>query len=139
MGRGGSNPATIQQGSSLRAAAEEASGFATSIHYLYRDADNYKTGRTVVLRGRPTADDIAVIKSALDEGMFFIPSQVGLDDLQETLQQYDAEVSNDSDHPWHEMGIAGNFRATTEEPTDSLTVAELVEAFKTVTWNAIDA
>lgn len=69
----------------------------TVFSYLYRDADNYKARETVVLTGAPRPGDFDVIQSALDDGCFFIPSQVGLPDLQEQLQQYDSPDMLDAD------------------------------------------
>jgi len=117
----------------------------TRFRYLYRDADNYKEGREVVLPGEPELGDLETVRAALDGGENFIPEQVGLVDLQAGLQQWDSKETeagyetnpeNDPDHPWHEFSDEGEwFEVVAEEPTESLTFKELVENFRTVTWD----
>ena len=117
----------------------------TRVSYLYRDADNYKATRTFVLAGVPALGELAAIRAALDEGLYFIPSQVGLDDLQSELSAYDSaettdgyaeDPDSDPDHPWHELNArAGDgFELTAEEPTH-MSVTELAAAFGAVTWD----
>lgn len=50
----------------------------TKIHYLYRDADNYKVHNSCVIKGVLTPEQINVILSCCDAGEYFIPNQVGL-------------------------------------------------------------
>lgn len=65
----------------------------TSFEYLYRDAANYKVFETVILCGALRIDEVTPF---LHEGEFFIPSQVGLCDLQ-------PPVKTEFDHVWHEV------------------------------------
>lgn len=58
---------------------------------MYADASNYKVVKDVVIKGELNISDVA---QYLYEGDFFIPSEVGLDDLQP------APFST-QDHVWH--------------------------------------
>lgn len=107
----------------------------TALHYLYRDARNYKAGTRVVLAGAPDAAGIAAITAALDGGEFFIPSQVGLRDLQRDLSPRLYE----DDHVWHELQAGADITATEDPATESFGFAELVERFRTVTWDVEQA
>lgn len=68
----------------------------TRIDYMYRDPGNYKQFNTIVIQGEV---DIDLFKSVLDEELYFIPSQLGLEDLQ---GRFCNGVQAD-DHPWHEL------------------------------------
>ena len=93
----------------------------TRLHYLYRDACNYKVFFDPVLPGPLTEEQYQAIRSCLYEGEYFIPSQIGLSD--DRNQTYDPEI----DHPWFELQYT--------EPTDAPptvahpTTEELVKAF----------
>jgi len=65
----------------------------TSITYQYRDASNYKEFNTVIIRGLLSLDNIEVY---FYEKEFFIPSEIGLKDLQ-------LESLTPDDHIWHEI------------------------------------
>lgn len=100
----------------------------TRIMYQYRDADNYKQLEEVVIAGEITKEDKALILSKLDEGMYFIPSQVGLNDLQERM----CSPIGDSDHVWHEL-TPEDISLTKDDPTPNHGfdhISELVERFK---------
>ena len=114
----------------------------TALTYLYRDADNYKATRTVILSGALQPGDLEKIFSGLDDGLWFIPSQVGLDDLQGDLQQYDTDQRldsdgcNPSDRVWHELQIPDGVIATNEKPDlGAMSCAELVDNFASVRWD----
>jgi hypothetical protein len=98
----------------------------TVLHYQYRDENNYKQGERVVLQGAIAWVDIHPF---LDEGEYFIPSQVGLDDLQMRFGGI-----SDADHPWHELR-ADDLDVTDEEPTTDITADELRQRFATVQWD----
>lgn len=111
----------------------------TLFSYTYRDASNYKAHRTVVFEGEFTADDLALIESKLEEdGVCFIPSQVGLHDLQHTLG-----APSDDDHVWHEWGeleygveIADTVELTDRAADAPVTWAQLVENFRALnSWD----
>ncbi|MCR4313072.1 MAG: hypothetical protein NUV58_02395, partial [Candidatus Roizmanbacteria bacterium] len=59
----------------------------TLITYQYRDASNFKESDTVIIRGLLSINDI---EEYLYEKEYFIPSEIGLKDLQpENLNQDD--------------------------------------------------
>ena len=94
----------------------------TSFEYLYRDAVNYKIFETIVLCGALRIDEITPF---LHEGEFFIPSQVGLIDLQPS-------VKTEYDHGWHEIV---EVKPTDEEVTITLTTAKLAASFRDAAAN----
>jgi hypothetical protein len=98
----------------------------TRIEYLYRDADNYKQFGSVVLRGEITSQERERIKASLDSGEYFIPSQVGLPDLQPKMISF---PDRDADHVWHELDVESDISFTTEPPTAHLDVHAFVTMF----------
>ena len=97
----------------------------TQLEYLYRDAGNYKWFGEVVIVGTLELGDI---EPYLYEHQFFIPSEVGLPDLQ-------SEELTEDDHIWHEIV---DIKETALEPTVKISAVELVEGFKAahvVEWN----
>ena len=88
----------------------------TLIHYLYRDASNYKAHHEIIVRGEITFADLTPF---LESGEFFIPSQIGLPDLQAQLGQ-----PTDDDHAWHHL-TPEDFTPTPEPPTVKLTARGL--------------
>ncbi len=91
----------------------------TIISYLYRDASNYKTGIEFVVAGVVDAD---VLMECCDEGEYFIPSQVGLQDIQSQLISFPSNY----DHVWHELDRP---ETTEAEPTYHITADELMQSF----------
>ena len=78
----------------------------TAIDYNYRDASNYKASGTIYLDGPLSVDDIAFIKSKLNESSYFIPGDLtGIEvaELQSTLPSFPSE----DDHVWHELELSG--------------------------------
>lgn len=100
------------------------------IDYLYRDADNYKVWNTVVLNGTLTEKQIADIIGVLNDGEYFIPSQVGLPE-----QRF--EKLSGADHCWFELSPE-SFNDVDDKPTVDLTATELYENFmkiKSIGWD----
>lgn len=93
----------------------------TKIEYMYRDADNYKKYKTVILEGVLTPEEIRDLLNCLDDGEFFIAQQVGLPDAH--FDRYDPE----SDHPW--MTLDGAFTTTNAAPTIKMSMHALLERF----------
>jgi hypothetical protein len=89
---------------------------------MYRDSENYKVYNECILSGELSIKDLSPY---LFTGEFFIPSEVGLKDLQELpLHTYD--------HIWHEIVNI----ATTNDIADIPISAEyLISAFKKVSQN----
>jgi len=97
----------------------------TSIEYLYRDANNYKQYEEAILEGELTDEQKALILKHEDE---FIPSQVGLSDLQPRFLSFPSS----DDHVWHEMG---RINGTHHEPNMPMTAAEFAEKFRGISWD----
>ncbi|MGR3173016.1 MAG: hypothetical protein ACUZ8N_00255 [Candidatus Scalindua sp.] len=101
----------------------------TLITYQYRDAANYKEFDTVIIHGQLSLSDI---EEYLYEKEFFIPSEIGLKDLQpENLDQ--------DDHIWHEILEISH---THEKPTENITAKEIISNFKKASseeWNILEA
>ncbi len=88
---------------------------------MYRDADNYKTHEEVVFAGVINTElIIEKIKEKLES---FVPSQIGLEDLQERLQIFDS-FDHDVDHCFHELC---DVEQTNDEPTDERTIHEFTK------------
>ena len=89
----------------------------TRINYLYRDASNYKQFGEVVVEGPMERSQLGPL---LKDQEFFIPSKVGMADLQPDMRTED-------DHIWHE--IEGLTR-TSERPSLDITAEQLLQRFK---------
>ena len=101
----------------------------SQISYQYRDASNYKVFDTVIIRGLFSLHDI---EQYLYEKEFFIPSEIGLKDLQPKKLTHD-------DHIWHEILEICN---TNEKPTADITAEEIVLNFERAAreeWNILEA
>jgi len=101
---------------------QKESGRNTKIHYLYRDADNYKVHNECVINGVLTSEQQAVIMDCLDEGQYFIPSLVGLPKVKFDID--DPAV----DHQWFELQKEG-FEEATERSMVYIWPDELISAF----------
>lgn len=96
----------------------------THIEYMYRDGENYKLFHEVILAGEVSLEQL---QTYFYEGDFFVPSVVGLEDLQETPYR-------ECDHVWHEIEGA---ELTTNPPTASISAVGLLQRFRaagTVKW-----
>jgi hypothetical protein len=101
----------------------------TQITYQYRDAANYKVFDTVIISGLLFLNDI---EKYLYEKEFFIPSEIGLKDLQPE------SLSND-DHIWHEILEISH---TNKQPTVNITAQKIISNFKKASleeWNILEA
>jgi len=101
---------------------------------MYRDASNYKTWKTVVIAGKLTDAQIEPCLSNECEGIEFIPSQVGLEDIQSDLKNYPSA----DDHVWHTFCHA---KPTTAKPTIKLTARQLLKNFQSRkdNWDVVAA
>lgn len=92
------------------------------LHYMYRDASNYKAAGKVVLsrplRGREKEE----LMESLQEGLYFIPEQVGLPPCSKLWEEYG--VSED-DHPWHEC-----YGVREEVPEEGMPIVDTEEFLK---------
>jgi hypothetical protein len=96
------------------------------IEYLYRDAANYKQFASVVLVGAITSQELHTIAAALDSGLYFIPSQVGLPDLQSAMSGF---PDPESDHVWHELDVQEGISLTTDPATETIDVHAVAGMF----------
>lgn len=105
----------------------------TEIHYMYRDASNYKRGKRVVVAGELTFEQL---RPFLSDGCNFIAGDVGLDDLQLTWQEDGFDFPTDDDHVYSEI-TDGDLQPTADEPTVDISAAELLVKFQEIggNWN----
>jgi hypothetical protein len=113
----------------------------TMITYRYRDGGGNSTHRSVVVGGEMSAEEKAELISCLDsEG--FIPSQVGLEDLQSDLRKYDVDDDDFGglDHVWHTLAIE-EIEETSDKPTLPLSAKKLVQNFRSAKgkWDLVKA
>lgn len=94
----------------------------TAIHYLYRDASNYKVHTEVVLKGEITAEQIKEVCDCLHDGCYFVPSAVGLPENR-------FEDWTEDDGPFFEL-YDSDFSLTERPATESMTISQMVEQFK---------
>ncbi len=100
----------------------------TLITYQYRDASNYKEFDTVIIRGQLSLNDI---EEYLYDKEFFIPSEIGLKDLQ-------PEILNQDDHIWHEILEVSH---TKDEATVNITAEKVISNFRRASlaeWNILE-
>ncbi len=102
----------------------------TLIAYQYRDAANYKEFDTAIVHGQFSLSDI---EKYLYEKEFFIPSEIGLKDLQ-------PENLTPDDHIWHEILDVSH---TNEEATVvNITAGKVISNFRRASleeWNILEA
>lgn len=99
----------------------------TYFGYLYRDASNYKVWNEVIINGRLTPKQKEDIISTLNEGLWFIPEQVGL-----PVERF-SDVTED-DHCWCELELE-NINDTDLPPTELGTVQKIYDAFMATNGN----
>lgn len=100
----------------------------TIFSYMYADACNYKIYKDVVIGGELEFSDI---EPYLHEGEFFIPSEIGLDDLQPT-------PLTTHDHIWHSIC---NLSASNINSNCTIDSAQLIKRFLIASenrWNTLD-
>lgn len=68
----------------------------TRLAYLYHDADNYKVRHEVVFAGQMSEEEKMRIIASLDDGEYFIPGPLGLND-----ERFGSET--EADHPFFEF------------------------------------
>jgi len=97
----------------------------TKFEYMYRDSENYKTHEYCILEGELSIKDLSPY---LCSGDFFIPSEVGLKDLQEQpLHVYD--------HIWHEITGITSVDETPTVPTSAKCFIEMFQEASRNDWN----
>jgi hypothetical protein len=100
---------------------------------MYRDANNYKVhSKECVFKGNLSPKEISDILNTYGEGDLegFIPSQIGLTDLQSELQAYDSEDYGD-DVCVHEVSSVEN---SDSDPNQKMTAKEFYTAIMSTKW-----
>jgi hypothetical protein len=94
------------------------------LSYHYIDRTNCRQYTSIILEGSLTWTQI---EPYLVRQSYFIPSQIGLEDLRQRF------ALPGLDQPWHEIS-ATDLRPTEHAPTVSFSTEELVRRFAEVTW-----
>lgn len=94
----------------------------TVIEYLYRDAGNNKVWNEAVINGCLSQEQIDIVCSSLEDGVYFIPRFVGFPE--ERFDSYDCEL----DHAFFELEPSW-IHNEDRLPTVSITPQEVTEAF----------
>lgn len=112
----------------------------TCFHYIYRDENNYKEGSDFYALGEITDEQKKRLQATLDEGLYFVPGDVGLDHLGELRW---SRFPTSADHPFHELDTEGISVEEADEdmwnrgdyPTliaDDDTVEDVIKAFEAI-------
>tara|TARA_B100000949_G_scaffold231730_1_gene244446 strand:- start:816 stop:1208 length:393 start_codon:yes stop_codon:yes gene_type:complete len=114
----------------------------TQFNLLYKDINNTKASVTVILAGAITDAQIDAIMDKLDDGMYFIPNQVGLPAPADTLAEHADFPHPEQDHAWtiikafhHGDKPTADSMLTQDAPTHSMTIDELVSRIVQVEWD----
>jgi hypothetical protein len=86
---------------------------------------NYKAYGEALFAGRLSEDSVLLVRALLVEGLYFLPSRVGIDTLHDALFQLSGGPTED-DHPWHEFV---NLRAAYSEDVARLQVICPLDTF----------
>jgi len=99
----------------------------SEINYLYRDASNYKTGGTEVVRGELTYEQLApyLLEMADTDTGFFNPASVELPHPGLHMRGFPSE----DDHDWCELH-KDDVKPTDKEPTVKQSAEQLIELFR---------
>lgn len=73
---------------------------ATRVSYSYIDGSNSKRFSSLTFRGRLTKLQLLLIESKLDEGLYFVPAQVGFESLHLAFTD-----DGGDDHFWHKLEL----------------------------------
>lgn len=99
----------------------------TRIGYTYRDASNYKASGSEVVKG-------IVKNSDLTKMEYFIPFEVGLQELQKQLTIYNGGNYTEDDHVYHELD---DCESTEDKPTLEMTAEEFIKKFNNAPCNEL--
>lgn len=102
----------------------------TKIEYLYRDASNYKVWNTAIIQGRLTDEQIDEIMACLQDGEYFVPSKVGLDE-----ERFGDWTEDDTEY--FELCRSG-FSITGQKSTVPMRPDELVAKFQAAKGKWLD-
>lgn len=99
-------------------------GSNTVIDYDYRDGSGYAVSDRVVLEGVITPEQLDIIAGSLSDSEFFIPSQVGLRDLQGDFEA--GKGWSDDDHVWHTIASISTTAEPATETPKVVSVSEMM-------------
>lgn len=74
----------------------------TEVHYVYRDASNFKSHGKVAMLGSITVRQEEMIRSRCDSGEFFVAEQIGVPPLYGKLYEFSNGPTPD-DHCFHQF------------------------------------
>ncbi|WP_408902811.1 hypothetical protein [Methylobacterium radiotolerans] len=101
-------------------------GEATRLVVTYTDGTNHKFTSPMVLAGRITAEQAAMLVGKLASGGEFVPRDVGMPMLQTVSNGF----WHSSDHAWHTLD---EIATTTDAPTADVDLASML-----LRWSAVD-
>ncbi len=105
----------------------------TRVSYLYRDGANNKHGNDEVMAGTLTAEQVADIRRVCDEGIWFIPGEVGLSEIQTYWRDQGYAYPTDNDHAWCELNDP---EPTDDPPTVEMTADAFYNRFVSISeWD----
>lgn len=87
------------------AASAEGPGHWTEVAYRYVDGSNCKRHSQMVFHGRLTKAQLLLIQHKLDDGVYFVPAQVGFESL---LLAFTDDGGDD--HAWHTLELGDEDR-----------------------------
>ena len=93
----------------------------TEVHYIYRDASNYKLCADVVVEGELSPEQMAEMQACCEDGEYFIPELVQIP----RLRFKDADT--DDDHDFHELE---SVEQTSAAPTLEISALALLALFQ---------
>jgi len=114
----------------------------TKLELMYRDADNYKTYQTVILKGEISDLQIQTIKKNLIDDEFIVAEQVGLPTPSELFAK-DFKFPTDSDHIYTVLVAFDDRTPNVEsllserEATIELSINRFVEKISSVEWDEL--
>lgn len=74
--------------------------YRTRVGYSYCDGANCKRRSSLVFRGRLSAEQLRIISKRLDDGLYFVPAQVGFESLHLAFTDEGGD-----DHYWHKLEL----------------------------------
>lgn len=86
--------------SGAHANGSDASSYWTRVSYAYADGSNCKRFSSMLFSGRLTPEQLALIQHVLDDGLYFVPAQVGFESLHLAFTDEGGD-----DHYWHKLEL----------------------------------
>lgn len=103
----------------------------TAITYMYCDGSNHKQYGEYIVSGKITFKEV---EDCLDEGEFFIASQIGFKDLQLGWKERNYDFPTDDDHVYCKLDLF-DFNPTDRDPTIGITAEQLKCRFEAAKGN----